>query len=349
MSEAVRIKAVVQYLEQIAPPVYQESYDNAGLIVGDPGKVVSGVLVCLDSTEAVIEEAVALGCNLVVAHHPIVFKGLKRLTGRSYVERTIISAIKNDIAIYAAHTNLDNVYQQGVNAQIAAKLGLENTRILAPKAVLKKLVAYAAPEQVDSLRQQLLHLGAGQIDTSPFSFSTLGVATKAGNSTASIKLEVLFPIAASGPVQGHLQAQGIAYEVLPVELNHPGIGSGMIGELPKAENEVSFLKKVKSTMQAGCIKHTRLLDKPVKTVAVCGGAGGFLLPSAIAQGADLFITSDYKYHEFFDADGRIVIADIGHYESEQYTIELLQGIVSEKFSTFAAYCTKVNTNPVQYL
>ena len=349
MSKGIQIKTVLKHLEQIAPPVYQEGYDNAGLIVGDPKAEVTGVLICLDSTEAVIEEAISLGCNLIIAHHPIVFKGLKRFTGRNYVERTVISAIKNDIAIYAAHTNLDNVYHQGVNAKIAEMLGLQNTRVLSPKAALKKLVAYVAPEQVDTLRKQLLELGAGQVMGTTFSFSTLGVATTAENSAASIKLEVTFPIAATGAIKGHLKSQGIAFEVLAVEIKHPGIGSGMIGELAKPQKELAFLKKVKSTMKAGCVKHTQLLNKEVKKVAVCGGAGGFLLSSAISAGADVFITADYKYHEFFDADGRIVIADIGHYESEQYTIELLQGIVSEKFSTFAAYCTKVNTNPVQYL
>ncbi len=261
------IKAITAHLESIAPSSYQESYDNAGLITGDASWEVKNVLCCLDATEAVIDEAVERGCNLVVAHHPIVFKGLKRLNGRNYVERTVIKAIKNDVAIYAIHTNLDNVLHRGVNAKIAEKLGLQNTSILLPK----------------------------------------------------------------------------------VEMNDPTVGAGLIGELPAAMDEAQFLQQLKATMLAGCVRHTKLLGRPIKTVALCGGSGSFLLPVAIARQADVYITGDFKYHEFFDADDHLVIADIGHFESEQFTIDLLHEIISEKFTTFAPLKTSVNTNPVHYL
>jgi len=262
------IQTVISLLEEIAPPNYQESYDNAGLIVGNPLEEVKGVLTCLDSTEAVIDEAIAKGCNMVVAHHPIVFRGLKKINGNNYVERVVLKAIKSDVAIYAIHTNLDNVYYNGVNTRIAAKLGLESTRILAPKISLDK--------------------------------------------------------------------EGT-------------VGSGMIGQLEHAMEEQAFLQFLKERMQVSCIRHTALLNKPISSVAVCGGSGSFLLSKAVQQEADIFITADYKYHEFFDADGQIIIADIGHYESEQFTIELLHEIISKKFSNFAVYCTELITNPIHYL
>ncbi len=264
----MKIKDILAVLEAVAPPHLQESYDNAGLIVGHPEAEVTGVLFCLDSTEAVVEEALALGCNLVVAHHPIVFRGLKRFNGSSYVERTVMQAIRHDVALYAIHTNLDNVYYQGVNAKIAEKLGL------------------GEPGADSGLRTQ-----------------------DSGLST----------------------------------------GAGMIGLLPQPMAETDFLHHVKSALQASCVRHTALRNKPVEKVAVCGGSGSFLLSEALRTGAHAFVTADFKYHEFFDAEGRLVIADIGHYESEQFTIELLFDIVREKFPTFALHCTKVNTNPVFYL
>lgn len=263
------IRDVYEHLHSIAPFQYQENYDNAGLILGNPNNEVTGVITCLDSTEEVIDEAIALGANLVVAHHPIVFRGLKRFTGQNYIEKTVIKAIKNDIAIIAIHTNLDNVINHGVNERIAQQIGLVDINPLAVK---------------------------NEID----------------------------------------QSNG-------------AVGSGVIGELATEEKELVFLKHLKTRMNAQLVKHTNLLGKPIKKVAVCGGVGGFLLGHAIRAGADIFITSDYKYHEFFDANDQIIIADIGHYESEQFTINLLHEIISRKFRTFAAHCTKVVTNPVNYL
>lgn len=350
----MKIKNLISFLETIAPPVYQESYDNAGLIVGDPDTPISGVLLCLDSTEEVLEEAQKTGCNLVIAHHPIVFKGLKRFNGNHYVERVVINAIKNDIAIYAIHTNLDNVYYQGVNAMIAAKLGLTNTSILAPKKTLKKLIAYVHPNYTEVVRNAIYATGAGAVNgLRDHSHSSLGVSHEDGESAAEVKLEIIFPIDLQRQVINALlqyyPVQNPSYEILAIENENEEIGSGMIGDLEDPLAETVFLKSLKRTMKAGVIRHTKLRNRRVRRVAVCGGSGGFLLNHAIRQGADVFVTADYKYHEFFDADGKIVIADIGHYESEQYTIELLHEIISEKFSIFAAHCTKVNTNPVKYL
>jgi dinuclear metal center YbgI/SA1388 family protein len=339
----MKIRELLAYLETIAPPAYQESYDNAGLIVGDAAAEIRGVLVCLDSTEAIVEEALERGCNLIVAHHPIVFKGLKRLTGSTYVERTVMKAIKHDIAIYAIHTNLDNVYHQGVNAKIAEMLGLADTRILAPKAVQQSLSALVPTWSAGSFKRSLGELGLSAAAIS---------LVRAGAGQEQCKVEAHFP----APLQRQvlqalaqsLDGQLPAYQIAAMDTPHQHVGSGMIGRLPQAMPEADFLRFLKERMKVACIRHTALRGKPIETVALCGGAGGFLLGKAIAQQADVFITADYKYHEFFDADGRILIADIGHFESEQFTIELLYDIISQKFSNFAAYSAKAVTNPVHY-
>lgn len=357
----MKLRKIINYLESIAPPAYQEGYDNSGLIVGHPDMKITGAIVCLDSTEEVIEEAILKNCNLVVAHHPIVFKGLKRFNGHDYVERTIIKAIKNDIAIYAIHTNLDNVYRQGVNTKIAEMLGLKKTSILAPKSGLLKLFAFVPTNKSDAIRNQMFGAGAGQVgDKNQMSYASLGVGSQNGKGGGMVKLEVIFdPIYKRQILQvleDNLNTSEIVYDLIKVENTNDHVGSGMIGELPRALDTMVFLTKLKTTMKVGCIKYTNPTSKKIKTVAVCGGSGGFLLKNAIAKGADIFITADYKYHEYFDADGRIMIADIGHYESEQFTIDLLFNILSNKFSNFAPasersrlFLTEINTNPVNYL
>jgi dinuclear metal center YbgI/SA1388 family protein len=349
----MQIKELTNYLETIAPPSYQENYDNAGLIVGDSAVELKGVLICLDAIEAIIDEAIELGCNLVIAHHPIVFRGLKRLNGKNYVERVVMKAIKNDIAIYAIHTNLDNVYQNGVNAKIAEKLGLQNTHILAPKQTLKKLIAYSPIENAEATKQALFEAGAEAVNGfNRLSLSASNSANLTQSNEINVRLEVLFSSALKRQILSALNqatAENIFYEMFSVENFNEKVGSGMIGDLAEATNEKSFLLFLKKTMKAGVVRHTKLKGKSIKKVAVCGGAGGFLLKNAIAQKADIFVTADYKYHEFFDANDNIIIADIGHFESEQFTIELLYEIITNKFSNFAAHCTKINTNPVNYL
>lgn len=370
------IKELTSFLEQIAPPQYQESYDNAGLIVGNPNTVIKGVIVCLDSTEAVIEEAVAQGCNLVIAHHPIVFKGLKRLNGANYVERTIMTAIKNDIAIYAIHTNLDNMYRNGVNRKIADMLGLTQQRVLAPKRqVLMKLTTFVPFDNTQAVLNALYEAGAGQVgEYKNCSFRTKGIGTFKPTGTANPhigtleqeeevdehRIEVIFPSFLEKNILKTLKKahpyEEVAYYIHLLENDNQEVGSGMIGELTQAADPMSFLKGVKHTMKASSVRYTSPLAigntselKAVKRVAVCGGSGGFLLGHAIAAGADVFITADYKYHEFFDADGKIMIVDIGHYESEQYTIGLLTDILSEQYKNLKVFSTKIFTNPVNYL
>ncbi len=332
----MKIKTLIQWLESVAPPAYQESYDNSGLIVGDPEAEITGVLTSLDATEVIVKEALERGCNLIVAHHPIVFKGLKQLTGQNYVERTVIEAIKNGVAIYAIHTNLDHVFHQGVNGKIAEKIGLENTAILSPKRELKKLS---------------VKLPAGAFEQAEQAILDLGLSVRLDHFGGQ-QLDLVF----HGPFQGIILnalrnslGEEPVYDVVSLENKSAEVGAGLIGTLKEAMPEAEFLQHLKEVMKAGCIRHTRLLGRQVKKVAVCGGAGSFLLGQAINRGADVYVSADYKYHEFFDADGRIVIADIGHFESEQYTIELIYEIISAKFSNFALYCAKTNTNPVLYL
>lgn len=364
----MQIKDITSYLERIAPLPYQESYDNSGLIVGDKNAAVKKVLLSLDCTEAVVEEAIREKCQLIIAHHPIVFSGLKKLNGKNYVERTVIKAIKHDIAIYAIHTNYDNV-EVGVNAMICEKLGLTDCRILAPKkGLLKKLYTFVPHEHYETVIGALFAAGAGHIGHySEASFSVGGVGTFKGDHTThpavgkkgvrehveEAKIEVIFP--------GHIQAQvvqalleahpyeEVAYDVVALENELQTVGSGMVGRLAKPMDELAFLKKVKKQLGAGVVKHTALLGRQVETVAVCGGSGRFLLPNAISSKADVYITSDIKYHEFFDADGQILLADVGHYESEQFTPALLYRHLSEKFSTFAFLLSKAETNPVKYI
>ena len=332
-----KIKDVIRTLEQVAPPSYQESYDNAGLITGNKDAELTGVLTCLDSTEAIVEEAIARSCNLIVAHHPIVFKGLKRFTGQNYVERTIIKALKNDIAIYAIHTNLDNVYHQGVNTRFAERLNLINTQILAPKSKNVQLNFTVYQMDLPKVREIIDPLSTNLMTNLPTDKHNL------------IKVECCISDAWQSKIAGSLapflQSAITSYPVLE---KNPQIGSGMIGELAAPMETRDFLAFLKQQMQTDCIKHTGLMHAQIKKVALCGGAGGFLLQKAIQKGADIFITADYKYHEFFDADGQIIIADIGHFESEQFTIPLLKEIISNKFSNFAVYETAYRTNPVHY-
>ena len=363
-----KISEVIQFLEQIAPPALQESYDNAGLLVGDAQQLVTGVLCSLDVTEAVVNEAISKGFNLIVAHHPIIFGGLKRLTGRNYIEKTVIKAIKNDIAIYVAHTNLDNVAFNGVNTKIGEKLGLINGRVLRSKEkTCKKLYTYVPLSHLETVRAALFAAGGGKIGHyDECSFVTEGegsfrAATGANPFVGQIgqrhyekeaKLELIFNSWQERAIVKALKNahpyEEVPFEIVHLENHNPYIGSGWVGALPQSMEIGEFLPFLKQKMQASVIRHTALCKKTIQTVAVCGGAGGFLLNDAIAAGADIFVSSDYKYHEFFDANERIIIADIGHYESEQFTIELFFDLISKNFTTFAAAKISISTNPVFY-
>ena len=362
------VKQITGAIEQFAPVIYQESYDNCGLQVGDNAMVVTGVLLTLDVTEAVLEEAMQRGCNMIVAHHPLIFTGLKKITGRNYVERIVHKAIKNDIAIYAAHTNLDNMYN-GVNNKIAEKLGLKGLKILAPKAdTLIKLYTSVPVSAADKVREALFNAGAGKIGNyKECSFSINGNGTfrpgqdagpaigEAGGIREYVnetKIEVL--------IEKHTQAaviaalfeahpyEEVAYELIALPNPNQGIGAGIVGLLPVPMDEAVFLTYLKSKMNTACIRHTALPGKQIERVAVCGGSGSFLLFDAIKAKADIFITADFKYHQFFDAEGKIIIADIGHYETEQFTPEIFEAVLKKKFPNFAVLLSNVLTNPVKY-
>lgn len=363
----MKISDVAFYLESLAPLSLQENYDNAGLIVGDPNQECKGITLCLDATEEVVQETIGNGCNLIVCHHPIIFKGLKKINGKDYIEKAVIAAIKNDIGIYAIHTNLDNIIK-GVNGKIGKMLGLKNTSILYPKeASLKKLYTFAPADKASQVRNSIFEAGGGHIGNySECSFNTEGTGTFKGEEGAEpyagevgkqhheneIKIEVIFPSWLENNIIAAMKIahpyEEVAYDLVNLSNSHPGVGSGLIGELHAPTEESSFLSNLKKVFNLQVIRHTALLKRPVKKIAVCGGAGSFLLSAAISQRADMFITSDIKYHEFFDANGRIVIADIGHFESEQFTIDLLAEILGEKFLNFAVLKTRVQTNPVRY-
>lgn len=363
----MKISNVIAYLEELAPRSSQESYDNAGLLVGDRSKEITSVLICLDCTEQVVEEAEKLGCNLIIAHHPVIFKGLKSLTGANYVERTILSCIKKDIALYAIHTNLDH-YWKGVNFEIGNRLGLRNMRVLSPKNnVLVKLVVFVPKENISALNQSIFEAGAGKIGNyEECHFSTDGIGTFKPVENANpfagkvdelseveeVKAEYLvsvhkLPSVLKAMKNAHPYEE-VAHDIIPLANENQTEGAGMIGELPEEMDETAFLRNLKQTFNCGIIRHTPLLNKKIRKVAFCGGSGSFLLKQAMAEKADVYFTGDFKYHEFFDADDQILIADIGHYESEQFTTNLIADILKKKFTTFAVQITGVNTNPINY-
>lgn len=361
------IQQIANYLESIAPLNLQEDYDNSGLLVGDSSKEVEGILVTLDITEDVIEEAIKNGDNLIVAHHPIIFRGLKRLTGNNYVQRSVIKAIKNDIAIYAIHTNLDNV-PNGVNKKISDKLGLIKTRILRPgKEKLLKIVTFIPEENTKEVLDKVHELGAGQIgDYDHCSFRVGGTGRFKGNEDSDpaigskgnieevkenrvefilsehLKNYVINTLKSSHPYEE------VAYYIQSLDNIDNTSGSGMIGQLENEMDSNEFMDMVKSSFHLSVLKHTEIISNKIKKVAVCGGSGSFLIKDAIRKKADVFISADIKYHDFFDAEKKIMIMDIGHYESEVFTKELLGDLLSKKFTTFAVRLAETITNPVFY-
>ncbi len=362
------IKEITQFLESIAPLAYQESYDNAGLIIGRSTQDVSGILITLDVTEEIIDEAIQKNLNLIVSHHPIVFSGLKKLNGRNYIERCVEKAIRNDIAIYAAHTNLDSVFG-GVNSKICEKLGLLNCRILAPvSGFLKKLVTFVPEADAEKVRAALFEAGAGHIGNyDSCSYNLNGKGTFRGNNEtnpyvgeknklhaeAETRIETIFPKHIQSQVVSTLLKahpyEEVAYDIYPIENEFAQVGIGMIGELAAPVDEIHFLQELKKAFTCPVVRHTALLGKPIKKVAVCGGSGSSFLGKAISQKADVFVTGDFKYHQFFDAENQILIADIGHYESEQFTKEVFYELLTKKFPKFAIHLSETNTNPVNYL
>jgi len=362
------LRNIIEHLENVAPLSYQESYDNAGLIVGDRTREISSALITLDVTEEVLEEAISNGCDLVISHHPLIFKGIKSITGSNEVERCLIKAIKNDLAIYAAHTNLDSI-TGGVNAKICEKIGLKECRILSPvKKQLVKLVTYIPENQAEKVRTALFSAGAGEIGNyDQCSYSSSGYGTFRGNEESrpfvgspgnlhtahEIRLETIVPRHLVEKVVAALKNahpyEEVAYDIITLENDFSTVGIGMIGKLTTPCDEIALLNQIKALFGCQMVKHTALSGRKISSIAVCGGSGSFLISKAIAEGADLFISADFKYHDYFEADKKIVLADIGHYESEQFTKEVLKEIVLKKFPTFALRLSDVKTNPVSYL
>ncbi len=351
----------------MAPLAYAEDFDNVGLLTGNPASKANGVLVCHDALEAVIDEAITQNCNLIVCFHPILFSGLKKITGKNYVERAVLKAIKNDIAIYAVHTALDN-HSNGVNKIFANALGLINTKILVPKeGFIRKLVTYTIPDNHLQLRNALFNAGAGSIGNyDNCSFNSQGTGTYQGNEQSNpeigqrgefmeateVKVEVTFEKHLETGIlkalfENHVYEE-VAYEIYNLQNRHQNIGLGMVGEFEKALPETEFLRLVKDKMLAGGIRHSGLLGKDIKKVAVLGGSGSFAIKNAIVAGADAYLTADLKYHQFYEAEGKLLLADIGHYESERYTAQYMADFLSRHSSGIEILVSKVDTNPVKY-
>ncbi len=364
----MKIKEIVSALERFAPLPLQDGFDNAGLQIGLTEAEATGALLCLDVTEAVLDEAIGLGYNLVIAHHPLLFKGCKSITGRDYVERCILKAIKNGIVIYAAHTNMDNAWG-GVNFKIAEKLGLKNVRVLEPKEeALVKLVTYVPVAQAEEVRNVLFAAGCGCIgryDSCSYNVEGSGTfraqegthpycgAVGELHTEAEVRIETIVPAyrkaeAVRALLKVHPYEEP-AFDLYPLQNTWQQAGAGVIGELEKPETELEFLKRVKKTFEVECLRHNKLMGREIQTVALCGGAGAFLLPLAIRQRADVFLTGEIKYHEFFGHEGEILLAETGHYESEQYTKEIFYTIIRDLFPSLDVQQTRVNTNPIKYM
>ncbi len=364
---SIKIQDAISLLEDWAPLSYAEEFDNVGLIVGDKANLLTGVLVTLDTTEAVVDEAVKNNCNLIVSFHPIIFNGLKRITESNYVEKTVRKAISHGVAIYAIHTALDNSFK-GVNAAISEQIGLKDLKILIPKSnVLKKLITFVPSNHAERLRNALFTAGAGHIGMyDRCSFSSSGTGTFRANLGANpavgeigieqkeseIRLEVIVPL--------HLQQQivtmmldthpyeEVAYDLIPLDNKRNDIGMGMIGNLPQSLSQMEFLDLLYSKFNCQQIRYTDCKKNQITKVAVLGGSGSFAINNSRTSGADAFITSDLKYHDFFQAENDLLLVDIGHYESEQFTKKLIADYLKEKIPNFAILVTAINTNPVRY-
>ncbi len=364
----MRIKEILQAIENVAPIPLQEDFDNSGLQVGDVNREVTGALLCLDVTESVIDEAVSLGCNLIISHHPLAFKPFKSLTGRTYVERCMIAAIKHDIVVYAAHTNLDNAVQ-GVNFKLAEMLGLQQVRILSPqKDALLKLVTFVPESHVEYVRNALFNAGAGNIGNyDSCSFNLHGEGTFRANESADpfvgdigklhfekeVRIETVLPKFKQADVLRALLSvhpyEEPAYDFYPLKNDWAQAGSGVVGVLPEPMPEQEFLYLLKDVFNLATIRHTKLQNREIHDVALCGGSGAFLIPEAIAYGADAFITGEAKYNDFFDVEGRLLLAVVGHYESEICTKDIFFDVISKKFPTFVVHKSAFDSNPVKYL
>jgi dinuclear metal center YbgI/SA1388 family protein len=363
----IKVSDVLNSIHEFAPSSLQEAYDNTGLLIGDPDKFVKQVLVALDVTEQVVDEAISQGCGLIVSHHPLIFKGLKRITPAGTTERLVIKAIKNNIAIAAAHTNLDNILH-GVNGRIADKLGLERISILrSADGLLKKLVTFCPSTHAEQVRAAIFEAGAGCIgDYDCCSYNLDGTGTFRASENASPfvgkkheihfeaeqRIETILPsYMVSKVVNALINAhpyEEVAYDIYPLQNKFDKVGAGVLGHLKHPMPIEDFFRFVSKTFNNKVLRHSALIDKPIRRVALCGGSGSFLISDAKASNADIFITADLKYHDFFEADGKLVLVDAGHFETEQFTKELIADIIKKKIPNFAPLISEVNSNAVHY-
>lgn len=364
----MKIKEILSIIEQFAPLALQESFDNCGVQVGDVNQEAKGALLCIDVTEDVVDEAITLGCNLIIAHHPLAFHKFRSLTGRNYVERCMIKAIKEDIVVYAAHTNLDNA-KEGINMYLANMLNLQNVRILAPQNnKLLKLVTFTPHSHMEQVRNALFNAGAGSVgdyDSCSYNINGNGTFRAGANSNPfvgelgelhtepEIRTEVILPSHKKSEVVRALLAvhpyEEPAYDIYALENSWSQVGSGIVGTLPEEMDEEDFLYHIKDTFNLSSVQYSALRNKPIRDVAICGGSGNFLISNAIGYGADVFITGEAKYNDFYDVEDKILLAIIGHYESEIFTKNVFYDVISEKYPTFALYMAGTDKNPVRYL
>jgi len=364
----MNVKQITDYIEELAPLAYAEEFDNVGLLVGDYNTEVKGILITLDTLENTIDEAISKKCNLIVSFHPIIFNGLKKINGKSYVERVVIKAIKNDIMIYATHTALDNSHN-GVSAKMCEVLGLTNKRVLIPqKGNIKKLTTYVPIQNAEKLRNSLFGARAGNIGNYDHcSFNIIGEGTYRGNENSNPtigeknKLHTEKETFISVIFEKHLESkllrtlfknhpyEEVAYDIVSLDNLHQNIGMGMLGELIEELDIFEFLELLKKKFNLHMIRHSNILKNKIKKIALLGGSGSFAIQNAIEAGADIFITSDLKYHDFYKAENKIILADIGHYESEQFTKILLGDYLTKKFTNFAIILSENNTNPINYI
>ena len=364
----LRIKDILKEIEKLAPIPLQEGFDNSGVQVGDVNQRATGALLCLDVTEAVVDEAVELGYNLIIAHHPLIFKSLKSLTGANYIERCLIQACKHDLVLYSAHTNLDNA-AGGLNYKLAEILGLQNIRILSPqKGNLLKLVTFVPEDSAEMVRSALFNAGAGHIGNyDSCSFNANGTGTFRASATCDpycgeidklhleneVRIETILPFYLKTSVTRALLSvhpyEEPAYDFYPLENTWKQAGSGIVGELLIEEDELLFLQRIKDILKTDCIRHSQLRGRKVREIAICGGSGAFMLHEAIAYGADVFLTGEVKYNDFYDVEDKILLAVAGHYETEVCAKDIFFDIISQKFPTFAVQMSNTNSNPVKYL
>jgi dinuclear metal center YbgI/SA1388 family protein len=363
----MKIADITRHLESLSPLALQEDYDNCGLLIGDPVQEVQRVLVCLDLTEAVMDEAIARNCNLVISHHPFIFRGLKKLTSGQPETLILTRAVKHDIAVYAIHTNLDNTLH-GLNAFVLRRIGVSHYGILRPKpGMLLKLAVFCPEAHAEKVRRALFEAGAGHIGNyDSCSFNLDGHGTFRGSDASDpfvgsrnerhtepeTRVEVILPRylvqkAVAAMLAAHPYEE-VAYDLYALENKMPGAGAGLVGLLDEPCSEADFLDRMKVQLDLPVIRHTQFPGRTVRTVALCTGSGSFLIQDAIMANADVYVTADLKYHDFFGMENRLLLADIGHFESEKWVKEWLHAVLIEKFPNFAVLISEVNTNPVHY-